>query len=59
MEFHWLMHVVEDEEVGPQGGDFLRALRRCAAADGTRSYVLNSVACPSGSNLDAVLGYVR
>jgi len=42
-----------------QGADFLRALRRCAAADGTRSYVLDDPTCPSGAALEAVLGYVH
>lgn len=43
-----------------KGGDFLRALRRCVSPSGDRTvYALNSVACPAGMTVEAVLGYVR
>lgn len=44
-----------------KGGNFLRALRRCVAADSTpaRIYSLNSVTCAPGYDVEAVLGYVR
>lgn len=42
-----------------KGGDFLRALRRCVAADGTRKYGLNSVLCGPGFSVEVILGYVR
>lgn len=43
-----------------KGGEFLRALRRCVTPARDKAvYSLNSAACPSGYNLDAILGYVR
>jgi len=43
-----------------KGGNFLRALRRCVSPTGDRTlYILNFVACPEGTTLEAILGYVR
>lgn len=43
-----------------KGSNFLRALRRCVSPTGDRTlYILNFVACPEGTTLEAILGYVR
>jgi hypothetical protein len=40
-----------------KGGETLRALRRCYGPSG-HAYSLTA-SCPAGTNLEAVLGYVR